>query len=105
MNRQTLAIRLLVVATIWTLLHAYVWQRLFSMMQGPAESAAAMLTLALLPFGALFTARREQMPMTAAMVWLGFTALALSSLLMVLVLITDVFFVRVWVDARTITTM
>jgi len=99
--------RLYLIGGVWTLLHVYIGARLFPAI-GLADGAlglawGALLLLALAPFGAVFAFRRERgggAPATA-LEWVGFTALGLSSILIVLVLAADVLAVRVWgVDGR-----
>ena len=102
----------------WILLHTYVWARLFgtlptTMNAAPPHALAAwlpasillMLLLALLPFAAIFGGRRRGMSalMTGGLAWVGFTALALSSLLLVLSVAADVLFLRVFLDVRAVT--
>jgi hypothetical protein len=63
----------------------------------------ALLSLALAPFGALWASRAERFPLLTALGWIGFTALGLSSLLIVLALAADLLWVRAWgVDARVV---
>jgi uncharacterized protein len=99
--------RLSIVAGIWTLLHAYVGLRLLPPL---GESGAGLVlawgllsAIALAPFGAMFMVRGEQGAAARALQWVGFTAMGLSSLLIVFVLAADVLFLRMWaVDARTL---
>jgi len=91
----------------WILLHVYAGVRLL----GHAELAAGPLALAwgvlallaLAPFGVLFAMRAERLPLPAAVHWIAFTGIGLSSLLIVLVLAADLLVVRSWgLDARTV---
>ena len=51
----------------------------------------------------LFAMRAERLPLPAAVHWIGFTGIGLSSLLIVLVLAADLLVVRSWgLDARTV---
>jgi predicted MPP superfamily phosphohydrolase len=99
--------RIFVVAGIWMVLHAYVGARLLDPLglsgTGLALAWSALLLVALAPLGAFFTLRAEQHLLTRAMQWAGFTAVGLSSLLIVFVCVTDLLFVRAWgVDAETL---
>src|SRR5207247_5329878 len=95
---MSMARRILIVIGLWALLHLYVGQRLLPHAPlGPVERLlgwAAILLLALAPFGALFAGRVERVPATPALEWAGFTAMVLSSLLSVFVLAGDVLHVR-----------
>src|SRR5439155_8239535 len=89
-----------VVAGLWTLLHVYVGQRLLA----PASLAAGwrllgwvgMLLLVLAPFVALFAGRTERLPAKRGLEVAGFTAMGLSSLLIVFALAGDALQVRAW---------
>src|SRR3989449_805285 len=91
---MSMARRILIVIGLWTLLHVYVGQRLLAHAPlGPVERFlgwAAILLLALAPFGAFFAGRTERVPAKPALEWAGFTAMGLSSLLIVFVLAGDV---------------
>jgi uncharacterized protein len=99
--------RVFMIGGAWILLHVYAGVRLL----GHAELAAGPLALAwgvlallaLAPFGVLFAMRAERLPLPAAVHWIGFTGIGLSSLLIVLVLAADLLVVRSWgLDARTV---
>ncbi len=92
--------RLLVIGLVWGLLHLYMGARLL----GHAGMGAGWLALAwgmllllsLAPFGAFYALRREDSRLWTALQWTGFTALGLSSILLVLVVAADVLAVRAW---------
>ncbi len=92
--------RLLVIGGVWMLLHAYMGARLLSHAAlGPGSLTlawGALLLLALGPFAAFFALREGDSPLGAALQWTGFTALGLSSILLVLVVAADVLRVRAW---------
>ena len=71
--------RLAVIATIWTLLHAYLGSHLPG---PPAARWAAAMVLAWLPFAA-FAAGRSRLRGRRMLEWAGYLALGLSSLLLV----------------------
>jgi len=100
---MSMARRILIVIGLWALLHLYVGQRLLAHAPlGPVERLlgwAAILLLALAPFGALFAGRVERVPAKPVLEWAGFTAMGLSSLLIVFVVAGDVLHVRAWVGA------
>src|SRR6266550_4024140 len=81
--------RLLVIGGVWMLLHAYMGARLLNHAAlGPGSLTlawGALLLLALGPFAAFFALREGDSPLGAALQWTGFTALGLSSILLVLV--------------------
>src|SRR5256885_7724116 len=99
----SMARRILIVIGLWALLHVYVGQRLLAHAPlGPVERVlgwAAILLLALAPFGAFFAGRAERVPAKPALEWAGFTAMGLSSLLIVFVLAGDVLHVQAWAGA------
>src|SRR3989441_11348124 len=100
---MSMARRIFIVIGLWTLLHVYVGQRLLGHAPlGPVERLlgwAAILLLALAPFGAFFAGRAERVPAKPAFEWAGFTAMGLSSLLIVFVLAGDVLHVQAWAGA------
>ena len=100
---MSMARRILIVIGLWALLHLYVGQRLLAHAPlGPVERLlgwAAILLLALAPFGAFFAGRVERVPAKPVLEWAGFTAMGLSSLLIVFVVAGDVLHVRAWVGA------
>src|SRR6266487_3901843 len=91
---------ILVVASLWTLLHLYVGQRLLA--QTPLAPAwrllgwMGILLLVLAPFVALLAGRAERLPGKRALEVAGFTAMGLSSLLIVFALAGDALHVRAW---------
>lgn len=91
---------IVVVAGLWTLLHLYVGQRLF--VPTPLGLGwrllgwAGILLLVLAPFVALGAARSERLPARRAIEVAGFTAMGLSSLLIVVLLAGDVLHLRAW---------
>jgi predicted MPP superfamily phosphohydrolase len=89
---KALAVRITIVAAIWSLLHLYVGMHVTGELTVvPRELAwAAMLGLAAAPFVAFVAARRGRLRVTPALEWVGFTAMGLSSLLIVFFLVTDV---------------
>lgn len=98
-----MARRVLPVAGLWALLHVYVGQRLLA----PAGIAPlwqgagwiVMVLLALAPFAAFFAGRAGRVPVKPTLEWVGFTAMGLSSLLIVFVLLGDVLHLRSWLGA------
>ncbi|PYP30706.1 MAG: hypothetical protein DMD47_09020, partial [Gemmatimonadetes bacterium] len=78
---MSMARRIFIVIGLWTLLHVYVGQRLLAHAPlGPVERLlgwAAILLLALAPFGAFFAGRTERVPAKPALEWAGFTAMGL----------------------------
>src|SRR5207244_3608702 len=99
-RRDARGTAILVVAAVWTLLHVYVGQRLL------AQTALAppwrglgwvgILLLVLAPFVALGAGRTERLPAKRGLEVAGFTAMGLSSLLIVFALAGDVLHVRAW---------
>src|SRR5579862_2752848 len=91
---------LMVGGSLWTLLHVYVGLRLIGPVGlGWPETLGAWLglvTLAFAPVGALAAMRAAWTPWGRLVQWIGFTALGLSSLLIVLVAAADVVRVRAW---------
>src|SRR5258706_13019776 len=101
-----MASRFAIAASVWTLFHAYIWQRLFATtLSGSslALAAVAMLVLAWLPLASFVVMRRKPSLLSDAIEGLGFTGLAFSSLLVVFTLATDVLLARLWLDPRTVT--
>src|SRR5437764_12018690 len=96
---------ILVVAALWTLLHVYVGQRLLA----PTSLApgwrllgwVGILLLVLAPFVALFAGRTERLPANRGLEVAGFTAMGLSSLLIVFALAGDALHVRAWLGVGT----
>lgn len=99
-ERRRIRAGIVVVAGIWTLLHLYVGQRLLG--QTPLELGWRLLgwvgisLLVLAPFVALGAARSERLPARRAVEVAGFTAMGLSSLLIVFALAADVLHLRAW---------
>jgi predicted MPP superfamily phosphohydrolase len=91
---------ILVVAALWTLLHVYVGQRL--LVQAPPALGwrllgwVAMVLLVVAPFVALFAGRTERLPAKRGLEVAGFTAMGLSSLLIVFALAGDAMHARAW---------
>src|SRR5256884_9538423 len=91
---------ILIVAALWTLLHVYVGQRLLA----PTSLApgwrllgwVGILLLILAPFVALFAGRTERLPTNRGLEVAGFTAMGLSSLLIVFALAGDALHARAW---------
>lgn len=98
-----MARRVFIISGLWMLLHLYVGQRLLVHAPiGGAWRAAGwigILLLALAPFAAFFAGRTERMAGKPVLEWAGFTAMGLSSLLIVFVLVGDVLHARVWLGA------
>lgn len=92
--------RVLLVSGIWSLLHVYVGQRLLahtSLAAGwRAAGWAVIVLLALAPFAAFFAGRVRRGRLTSALEWAGFSAMGLSSLLVVFVLAGDALHLRSW---------
>ncbi len=91
---------IVVAAGLWTVLHVYVGLRLLA----PAPLGlgwrllgwAGILILVSAPFVALGAARSERLPAKRGLEVAGFTAMGLSSLLIVFALAGDVLHVRAW---------
>jgi uncharacterized protein len=99
--------RVFVIGGMWILLHVYAGMRLLDhaeLAAGPLALAWSVLALlALAPFGVLYAMRARAFPMATAVHWIGFTAIGLSTLLIVLVLAADLLVVRMWgLDARLV---
>ena len=96
---------ILVVASLWTLLHVYVGQRLLaptSLAPGwPLLGWVGILLLIVAPFVALFAGRTERLPANRGLEVAGFTAMGLSSLLIVFALAGDALHVRAWLGVGT----
>src|SRR5207302_2391889 len=99
-RRDARGTAILVVAALWTLLHVYVGQRLLAQTSlAPAWRVlgwAGILLLVLAPFVALAAGRTERLPAKRGLEVAGFTAMGLSSLLIVFALAGDVLHVRAW---------
>src|SRR2546422_7072367 len=99
-RRRGVITGILVVAGLWTLLHVYLGQRLLA--QTPLAPGwrllgwVGVLVLVLAPFVALFAGRTEQSPAKRGLEVAGFTAMGLSSLLIVFALAGDALHVRAW---------
>src|SRR5205814_6944645 len=99
-RRDARVTAILVVAGLWTLLHVYVGQRLLA--QTPLAPGwrllgwMGILLLVLAPFVALVAGRTEGLPAKRGLEVAGFTAMGLSSLLIVFALAGDVLHVRAW---------
>src|SRR5438093_13646789 len=97
-RRRGMISAILVVAGLWTLLHVYVGQRLLG--QTPLAPGwrllgwSGILLLILAPFVALVAGRTERLPARRGLE--GFTAMGLSSLLIVFALAGDALHVRAW---------
>src|SRR5437879_11628099 len=91
---------ILVIASLWSLLHVYVGQRLLAQTSlAPAWRVlgwVGILLLVLAPFVALVAGRTERLPAKRGLEVAGFTAMGLSSLLIVFALAGDVLHVRAW---------
>src|SRR5256886_8185114 len=99
-RRDARVTAILVIATLWSLLHVYVGQRLLAQTSlAPAWRVlgwVGILLLVLAPFVALGAGRTERLPAKRGLEVAGFTAMGLSSLLIVFVLAGDVLHVRAW---------
>src|SRR6266436_4042117 len=99
-RRRRLIAVIVLVAGLWTMLHVYVGQRLLA--QTPLAPAwrlfgwVGILLLVVAPFVALFAGRSERLPAKRGLEVAGFTALGLSSLLIVFALAGDVLHLRAW---------
>src|SRR5438046_9959626 len=100
MKTETKHRAILVIAGLWTLLHVYVGQRLLAQTSlAPGWRALGwigILLLVLAPFVALGAGRTERLPAKRGLEVAGFTAIGLSSLLIVFALAGDVLHVRAW---------
>jgi hypothetical protein len=100
--------RLVVVGGVWALLHVYVGQRLLAHLPlGVVARIAgwtAVLALALAPFAAFVASRAERGSGRPVLAWAGFTAMGLSSLLVVFVLAADLLQARTWLGAGALST-
>jgi predicted MPP superfamily phosphohydrolase len=99
--------RVFMIGSVWILLHLYAGVRLLGHAELEARPLAlacgALALLALAPFGVLSAMRARRLPLATAVHWIGFTAIGLSSLLIVLVLAADLLVVRSWgFDARAV---
>src|SRR5256885_12506587 len=65
----------------------------------PRSTLFPYTTLFRSPFAAFFAARSRRVPLTGALERVGFTAMGLSSLLIVFVLAGDLLHLRAWVGA------
>src|SRR5438128_3247190 len=100
-RRDVRVTAILVVGALWTLLHVYVGQRLLAQ-TAPAWRVlgwVGILLLVLAPFVALGAGRTERLPAKRGLEVTGFTAMGLSSLLIVFALAGDVLHLRVWLGA------
>ncbi len=99
-RRDARGTAILVIASLWSLLHVYVGQRLLAQTSlAPAWRVvgwAGILLLVLAPFVALVAGRTERLPAKRGLEVAGFTAMGLSSLLIVFALAGDVLHVRAW---------
>src|SRR2546421_9296589 len=99
-RRRGMISAILVVAGLWTLLHVYVGQRLLA--QPPLAPGwrlvgwVGVLLLVLAPFVALVAGRTERLPAKRGLEVAGFTAMGLSSLLIVFALAGDALHARAW---------
>ncbi|PYP44045.1 MAG: serine/threonine protein phosphatase [Gemmatimonadetes bacterium] len=98
--RRGILTAIVVVAGLWTLLHVYVGQRLLA--QTPLAPGwrlvgwVGVLLLVLAPFVALVAGRTERLPAKRGLEVAGFTAMGLSSLLIVFALAGDALHARAW---------
>src|SRR2546423_929265 len=99
-RRDARGTAILVIASLWSLLHVYVGQRLLAQTSlAPAWRVVGwvgILLLVLAPFVALVAGRTERLPAKRGLEVAGFTAMGLSSLLIVFALAGDVLHVRAW---------
>src|SRR2546430_56867 len=99
-RRDARVTAILVIATLWSLLHVYVGQRLLAQTSlAPVWRVlgwVGILLLVLAPFVALGAGRTERLPAKRGLEVAGFTAMGLSSLLIVFALAGDVLHVRAW---------
>ncbi len=99
--RSGVGVRVLLVTGVWSLLHLYLGQRLLThtplAVGWRAAGWAVILFLAVAPFTAFFAGRARRGSLTAVLEWAGFSALGLSSLLIVFVLAGDALHLRAWV--------
>ncbi|HUL03353.1 MAG TPA: metallophosphoesterase [Gemmatimonadales bacterium] len=98
--------RLAVVMSVWILLHIYVGVRLLSGAGlggvGLALAWLGVVALGLAPLAAFAALSAERKLAGTVLYWGGFTAMGLSSILIVLVLAADLLWVRGWVAARVV---
>src|SRR5712691_6999345 len=99
-RRRGMLPAIVVVAAVWTLLHLYVGQRLLAPpplgLGWRLLGWLGILLLVLAPFVALVAGRTERLPAKRGLEVAGFTAMGLSSLLIVFALAGDVLHVRAW---------
>ena len=98
--------RLLLVGTVWLLLHVYVGVRLLG--HAPLAAGwralgwAGVLLLALAPFAAFFSGRAERASPRSPLPAAAFLAMGLSSLLIVFALAADLLQMSAWLGPGTI---
>lgn len=92
-SRRRIALVLATIASIWTLLHVYAGARLLAGWALPEGGRIAawtvILGIAWIPFLGFIASRAERFPAKRALEWTGFTALGLSSLVIVFVALTN----------------
>src|SRR5438128_11012764 len=97
-RRDARGTAILVIASLWSLLHVYVGQRLLAQTSlAPAWRVVGwvgILLLVLAPFVALVAGRTERLPAKRGLEVAGFTAMGLSSLLIVFALAGDALHAR-----------
>jgi len=98
--------RLAIVMSVWMLLHLYVGARLLggAGLSGPAVlfAWAGVVVLGLAPLAAFAALSTERPVAGTVFYWLGFTAMGLSSILIVLVLASDLLWMRGWIGTRVV---
>src|SRR5256712_11207636 len=99
-RRDARGTAILVIASLWSLLHVYVGQRLLAQTSlAPAWRVLGLVGIlrrVLAPCVALGAGRTERVPAKRGLEVAGFTAVGLSSLLIVFALAGDVLHVRAW---------
>jgi len=90
--------RFVIALFIWILLHVYAGVRLIPPLGlgvwGTALAWTIVAALGLAPLAALVTVPQRQIGRTVR--WIGWTSMGLSTLIIVMVLATDILFVRLW---------
>ena len=102
-QRGRMASFIIMITTVWTLLHVYVGERLLAQERLPAAwwvlGWIGILVLATGPVLAFWAGRSEGLPARRMIEVAGFTAMGLSSLLIVFALVGDALRARAWLGA------
>src|SRR5437879_4583401 len=102
-QRGRMAVFIGIVTSVWTMLHAYVGERILGQEPLPvvwrALGWAGLLLLAAGPVLAFTAGRSPRLPARRVIEVAGFTAMGLSSLLIVFAFAGDVLRLRAWLGA------